>query len=76
IAPPPAAAVSPTVWPVVRLDSRNLAPYENYQTQFKPGLGGAWGNWDGGLFTSAGVTSSQYLFITNGSGLFRLKFAP
>ena len=76
IAAPPAAAVAPTVWPVMRVDSRNLAPYDNYQVQFKPELGGAWGNWDGGLFTSAGGTNSQYLFITNGPGLFRLQYVP
>ena len=76
IAAPPAAAVAPTVWPVMRVDSRTLAPYDNYQVQFKPELGGAWGNWDGGLFTSAGGTNSQYLFITNGPGLFRLQYVP
>ena len=76
IAAPPAAAVAPTVWPVMRVDSRNLTPYDNYQVQFKPGLGGAWGNWDGGLFTTAGGTNSQYLFITNGPGLFRLQYVP
>ena len=76
IAAPPAAAVAPTVWPVMRVDSRNLTPYDNYQVQFKPELDGAWGNWDGGLFTSAGGTNSQYLFITNGPGLFRLQYVP
>ena len=76
IAAPPAAAVAPAVWPVMRVDSRNLAPYDNYQVQFKPELGGTWGNWDGGLFTSAGGTNSQYLFITNGPGLFRLQYVP
>ena len=76
IAPPPAAAVLPTVWPVMRVDSANLAPYHNYQIQCQPSLGGVWGNWDGGPFTTSGVTNSQYLFVTNGLGIIRLKHAP
>ena len=76
IAPPPAAAVSPTVLPVMRVDSASLAPYDNYQIQFKPDLGGAWGNWNGGLFSPTDVTNSQYLFITNGVGFFRLQYVP
>jgi hypothetical protein len=76
IAPPPAAAVSPTVLPVMRVDSANLAPYDDYQVQFKPDLGGAWGNWNGGLFSPTDVTNSQYLFITNGVGFFRLQYVP
>ena len=77
IAQPPAAAVSPTaVLPVMRVDSANLAPYDNYQIQFKPALGEAWGNWNGGLFNPTGVTNSQYLLVTNGAGFFRLKHVP
>jgi hypothetical protein len=76
IAPPPAAAVSPTVLPMMRVDSESLAPYDNYQIQFKSDLGGAWGNWNGGLFTPNDVTNSQYLFITNGVGFFRLQYVP
>jgi hypothetical protein len=76
IAQPPAAAVSPTVLPVMRLDFANLAPYGNYQIQFKPDLGAAWANWSGGLLSPTDVTNSQYVFITNGVGFFRLKYAP
>jgi hypothetical protein len=76
IAAPPAAAVSPTVLPVMRVDAASLAPYNNYQIQFKPTLGGTWGNWNGGLFTPTGVTNSQYLFITNAAGFFRLQYVP
>ena len=57
----------------MRLDSANLAPYDNYQVQFKPALGGGWGNWNGGLFNPAGVANSQYLLVTNGAGFFRLQ---
>jgi hypothetical protein len=76
IAPPPAAAVSPTVQPVMRVDSANLVPYGNYQIQFKSDLGEASGNWHGGLFSPTDVTNSQYLFITNGVGFFRLQYVP
>jgi hypothetical protein len=76
IAPPPAAAVSPTVLPVMRVDSASLAPYDNYQIQFKSDLGGTWGNWSGGLFSPTDVTNSQYLFITNAVGFFRLQYVP
>jgi len=76
IAPPPAAAVFPTVMPVMRLDSTNLAPYDNYQVQFTPTIGETWGNWNGGLFSPTDVTNSQYLFITNGIGYFRLQYVP
>ena len=73
---PPAAALSPTVLPLVRVDAANLAPYNNYQIQFKPDLGEAWQNWAAGFFTPTGVTASQYLFITNGSGFFHLQHVP
>jgi hypothetical protein len=76
IAPPPAAAMFPTVEPVMRVDSANLAPYNNYQIQFKPDLGGTWGNWNDGLFSPTDMTNSQYLFITNGTGFFRLQYVP
>lgn len=76
IAPPPAAAVSPTVQPVMQINSANLAPYDNYQIEFEPDLGGAWSNWDGGLFSPTDVTNSQYLFITNRVGFFRLQYEP
>lgn len=76
IAPPPAAAVFPTVQPSMRVDSAGLAPYDNYQIQFTPVIGGTWGNWDGGLFTPVAVTNSKFLFITNGIGFFRLQYEP
>jgi len=76
IDPPPAAAVFPTVQPVMRVDASSLAPYDNYQMQFKPTLGVPWGNWNGGFFTTTGVTNSQFIFITNGIGFFRLQYVP
>ena len=76
IDPPPAGAVWPTVQPMMRLDSADLSPYDSYQIQFKSGLNGVWGNWDGGLFNPIAVTNSQYIFITNGMGFFRLQHVP
>ena len=76
IAQPPAAAVSPTVLPVMRVDCTNLAPYDNYQIQFKPASDGGWGSWNGGSFSPTDQTNSQYLFITNGAGFFRLIYMP
>ena len=76
IEPPPAAAVSPTVSPVMRVDCINLALYDNYQIQRKEDLGGNWGDWNGGLFSPTDMTNSQYLFITNGAGFFRVRYAP
>jgi hypothetical protein len=76
IAPPPAAAVSPTVSPLVQLYCANLVPYGNYQIQYKPVSGGTWQNWPGGLFSPTDVTSTQYLFVANGIYSFRLQYVP
>ena len=76
IDPPPAAAVSPAVLPVMRLDSASLAPYHNYQIQFKSDIGGTWADWNGGLFMPTDVTNSQYVLITNGVCFFRLQYVP
>ena len=76
IAPPPAAAVFPAVQPVMRVDSANLAPYYNYQIQFKPDFAAQWMNWGSGLFSPTGITNSQYMFITNSFGCFRLQYVP
>jgi hypothetical protein len=61
---------------VMRMDSADLAPYDNYQIQFTPALGGAWRNWDGGLFSPTDVTNSQYLLVTNTTAFFRLQYVP
>jgi hypothetical protein len=74
IAPPPAAAVFPSVQPVMRVDSVNLAPYDGYQIQFMPAVGSAWQDWNGGRFVPTGFTNSQFLFITNDTGFFQLKY--
>jgi hypothetical protein len=76
LAAPPAASLSPDQIPVVRLDAASLAPYENYQVQFKPAVGVPWENGTGGLFSPAGVTHSQYLYTSNSVGFFRLQYVP
>ena len=76
IDPPPAVALAPTISPGVGLNSSSLAPYVNYQVQFKSNLTGIWGNWSNGLFTPIATTNAQYIFITNGSGFFRLQYVP
>lgn len=76
IGQPPTASVSPVTLPVMRIDSSNLVPYDNYQIQFTPAIGRTWQNWNGGLFTTTAVTNSQFLFITNGTGFFRSIYAP
>ncbi len=76
IGPPPAAAVYPTIQLVMRVGSANLALYDNYQIQFAPAVTGTWENWSGGLFTPTDVTNTQFLFVTNASGFFRLKYMP
>jgi hypothetical protein len=76
IDPPPAVAISPTIWPGLSLNSSSLVPYDNYQIQFKSNLTGIWGNWSNGLFTPIATTNTQYIFITNGSGFFRLQYVP
>ena len=68
--------MSLTVLPVMRLDSASVSPYDKYQIQFEPHRGGAWSNWDGRLFSPTDVTNSQYIFITNGVGFFRLQYVP
>jgi hypothetical protein len=76
IGPPPAAAVSPTVQLAMQVDSTSLVPYDNYQIQFTPTIGTPWANWNGGLFSPTYVTNSQYLFVTNATGFFRLQYVP
>ncbi len=78
IAPPPAAAVYPTVMPMMQINASALSPYDNYQIQFRQTLDNSstWQNWNGGLFSPTSTTNSQLLFITNSVGFFRLQFVP
>ena len=77
IAPPPVTAIAPAMTqPMVRVDSANLSPYDNYQLQFESALGGGWSNLSNGLFTPPGLTNSQFYLINNTNGFFRLQHLP
>jgi hypothetical protein len=76
IDPPPVTAISPAVTSGVALNSSSLAPYDNYQIQFKPDFANIWGNLSGGLFSPTTATNAQYIFLTNDIGFFRLQYVP
>ena len=76
IDPPPATVLSPAVISGVVINSSSLAPYDNYQIQFRPEIGNAWANLNGGLFIPPSTTNSQYIFLTNSAGYFRLQYVP
>ncbi|HEX4121724.1 MAG TPA: LamG domain-containing protein [Verrucomicrobiae bacterium] len=74
IAPPPATSFSPTVQEVMQINSTDLAPYDNYQVQSAPSLGGPWSNWSGGPFIPTYVTNAQYLAVPNDTMFFRVQY--
>jgi hypothetical protein len=76
IDPPPVTALSPIVTQGVAINSSSLAPYDNYQIQFRPDFGTAWENLIGGLFNPPATTNVQYIFSTNNIGFFRLQYVP
>ncbi len=75
IAPPPANALWPMVTQAVELDLGSLSPYDNYQLEFAPVLGGAWSN-VGSLFTPTATTSTQYINASGNAGFFRVSYVP
>jgi Concanavalin A-like lectin/glucanases superfamily/Immunoglobulin domain len=76
IDPPPATALSPVVISGVVINSSGLAPYDNYQIQFKTDMGAAWENLNGGLFYPTNEQNAQYIFLTNTTGYFQLEYLP
>jgi hypothetical protein len=62
--------------PVMRLDADRLSPYDNYQLQFRPSLNVEWENWTDGGFSPTEAVNSQFIFITNNVGFFRLQYLP
>ena len=76
IDPPPATALSPAVISGVVINSSSLAPYDNYQIQFRPEINAVWSNLNGGLFIPSSAINSQYVFLTNNAGYFRLQYVP
>jgi len=75
IAPPPATALWPNVAQVMELDFGSLSPYDNYQLEFTPVAGGAWGNL-GIPFTPTSTTSTQYVNVNGELGFFRVRYTP
>jgi hypothetical protein len=53
-----------------------LAPYDNYQLEYKPEIGAPWQNWSVGLLSSTNAFGSQYIVPTNSAGFFRLEYVP
>jgi len=75
LAPPPAAAIAPQYVPVMRVDAGALSPYDSYQVEFKPEAPGSWQSW-GAPFQPPAASHSQYLYITNAAGFFRMRYLP
>jgi hypothetical protein len=75
ISPPPASALWPMVAPALALSLTNLSPYDNYQVEFTPALGGAWSN-SGLPFTPTSTVNTQYVNEAGEAGFFRVKYVP
>ena len=75
IAPPPATALSPIVTQVMRLALGHLSPYDNYQLNFTPVMGGTWSNL-GTLFTPTTTTNTQCINVNGNAGFFRVSHMP
>ena len=76
IAPPPATALWPDeVTQAMELDLDSLSPYENYQMEFAPVIGGAWTNL-GMPVTPASTTYTQYVDVISNTGYFRVRYVP
>jgi hypothetical protein len=65
----------PLVPPVIELDLAHLSPYDNYQLQFTPVLGGTWTNL-GMPFTPTSTNNTQYISGVGESGFVRVKYLP
>jgi hypothetical protein len=75
IAPPPATALGPNVTQVMELECGSLSPYDNYQLEFTPLVGGTWNNL-GLPFTPTSATSIQSVNVSGNAGFFRLRYVP
>ena len=77
IAPPQMTALA--LWPLVtqtmKLDIGQLAPYDNYQLEFTPVMGGIWSSC-GSPFTPTACTSTQYINVVGKTGYFRANYVP
>ena len=75
VAPPPANGLWPAVTQAAELDLGSLSPYDNYQLEFAPVLGGPWSN-VGDLFTPTATTSTQHVNVSGNAGFFRIRYVP
>ncbi len=65
----------PLVPPMAQLSLANLSPYDNYQLEFSPVLGGAWTNL-GAPFVPTEVTNTQFANAIGDAGFFRVEYVP
>ena len=75
IAPPPVEALWPTVNQAMKLDLGNLSPYDDYQYDFTPAVGGGWSSF-GIPFTPTMTTNTEYVNVNGLSGFFRVRYLP
>ena len=76
IDPPPATALSPAVISGVVINSSSLAPYDNYQIQFRPEINAVWSNLNDGLFVPSLSTIGFTICFPHRTapGYFRLQY--
>jgi hypothetical protein len=65
----------PLVLPILQLNLGNLSPYDNYQLEFAPVVGGTWTNL-GAPFTPTATTNTQYANAIGNTGFLRVKYVP
>ncbi len=65
----------PFVTTVLEVELDNLSPYDNYQFELNPGVGGTWSNF-GTPFTPTATTGTQYVPASGSYGFLRLKYVP
>jgi hypothetical protein len=76
IASPSATALGPNeVTQVMGLDLGSLLPYQDYQLEFAPVIGGAWTN-RGIPFTPTSTADTQYVNVIENTGYFRVRYVP
>ena len=75
IAPHPVNALLPTVTPVLKMGLSRLSPYDDYQVEFSPVLGGSWSNL-AAPFVPTSTTNTQFINVPGMGGFFRAKHLP